>query len=273
MATNIKKETDPRASLKSTTTVTQPEVVSRDDSRSHYGNGVPSGDGVSVDTFNALNHLFQATQNALGAHGVGGTLSLGADGHVYHSLPAVGNVRPQKVDITARTTEALAFFMSAEGGGYTKEQAQGLVANLIAESGLRTDLPGDGGLAMGIAQWHPDRQAKYAALFGVDIRTDNNFRNQLKFVKWELENTEKAAGADLRRQTTAEGAATSLVYKYERPANKVGDSIKRSGIALGLGGEAERVASTTLKSSFGATDKPTIVGAATTAKTAPDLLS
>lgn len=204
-----------------------------------------AGMGVPGDIFGTLHNVFNATVNTPGFHGLGGTLSRDStNGHVYLTPPAVGNVRPQRVDITARTTEALQFFMSPEGGGYTAAQAQGLVANLIAESGLRTDLPGDGGRALGIAQWHPDRRARFAQCCrDMGLNGDfNNFRNQLAFVTWELAHNEAAAGRDLRRQTTAEGAATSLVYNYERPLNKARDAANRSGIALGLNAEATRVA-------------------------------
>ena len=47
------------------------------------------------------------------------------------------------------------------GQGWTKNQAVGIVANLEAESGLDPTIKGDKGEALGIGQWHPDRQALF----------------------------------------------------------------------------------------------------------------
>jgi hypothetical protein len=115
---------------------------------------------------------------------------------------------------TGRPEEAQAFF---EGKGWTKEQAAGIVGNLVVESRLKTDAVGDGGQAYGIAQWHPDRQAKFQQVYGKDIR-QSSFAEQLEFVNWELNNSEKAAGNALREATTADQAAAIVDKKYERSA-------------------------------------------------------
>ena len=115
---------------------------------------------------------------------------------------------------TGKPEEAQAFF---EGKGWTKEQAAGIVGNLVVESRLKTDAVGDGGQAYGIAQWHPDRQAKFQQVYGKDIR-QSSFAEQLKFVNWELNNSEKAAGDSLRGATTAYEAAEIVDKKYERSA-------------------------------------------------------
>jgi hypothetical protein len=115
---------------------------------------------------------------------------------------------------TGRPEEAQAFFQSK---GWTKEQAAGIVGNLVVESRLKTDAVGDGGQAYGIAQWHPPRQAKFKEVYGKDIR-NSSFQEQLEFVNWELNNSEKAAGNALRKATTASEAATIVDKKYERSA-------------------------------------------------------
>lgn len=115
---------------------------------------------------------------------------------------------------TGKPEEAQAFF---ESKGWTKEQAAGIVGNLVVESRLKTDAVGDGGRAYGIAQWHPDRQAKFKEVYGKDIR-NSNFQEQLEFVNWELNNSEKAAGNALRKATTASEAAAIVDKKYERSA-------------------------------------------------------
>lgn len=113
---------------------------------------------------------------------------------------------------TGRPEEAQAFF---ESKGWTKDQAAGIVGNLFVESGLRTDAVGDGGKAYGIAQWHPDRQATFQRVYGKDIK-QSNFQEQLEFVNWELNNTEKRAGDALRGATSAADAAAIVDKKYER---------------------------------------------------------
>jgi hypothetical protein len=115
---------------------------------------------------------------------------------------------------TGRPEEAQAFF---ESKGWSPEQAAGIVGNLVVESGLRTDIVGDGGRAYGIAQWHPDRQAKFREVYGKDIR-QSNFQEQLEFVNWELNNSEAAAGRRLRGATSAQDAAAIVDQYYERSA-------------------------------------------------------
>jgi hypothetical protein len=111
---------------------------------------------------------------------------------------------------------AMKFFQSA---GYTKEQAAGIVGNLQQESGknLNIGAVGDGGQAKGIAQWHPDRQAKFKEIMGKDIG-QSTLEEQLKFVDYELKNTEKSAGNQLRQAKTAAQAAQLVDRMYERSA-------------------------------------------------------
>ena len=88
----------------------------------------------------------------------------------------VGNYSPvgDGAGMTGNSKIALDFFMSPKGGGYTLEQAAGIVGNLQAESGANLDHTadtGDGGNAYGIAQWNrvasPDRVANFEKEMGV----------------------------------------------------------------------------------------------------------
>lgn len=114
------------------------------------------------------------------------------------------------------TQEAMEFFISK---GWTKEQAAGIVGNLQAESGanLKINAVGDGGKAYGIAQWHPDRQALFEKQYGKPIR-EANFKEQLEFVNWELNNSESMAGSLIKQAKTAEEAAVLTDKYYERSA-------------------------------------------------------
>jgi len=115
---------------------------------------------------------------------------------------------------TGSASTALKFFISK---GWTTEQAAGIVGNLQAESGanLKTDAVGDAGQAYGIAQWHPPRQKDFSKTIGKDIR-GSSLQDQLTFVDWELNNTERNAGKQLKTAKTAEEAAWIMDEYYER---------------------------------------------------------
>jgi hypothetical protein len=101
--------------------------------------------------------------------------------------------------------------------GWTKAQAAGLAANVAAESGFRINALGDGGKAYGIAQWHPDRQLNFKKIFRKDIR-ESRFEEQVAYLDWELNNTEKKAGNMLRMATDPARAAAIVEQKFERSA-------------------------------------------------------
>lgn len=98
--------------------------------------------------------------------------------------------------------------------GWSPAQAAGILGNLQAESGFSTTVTGDGGKAVGLAQWHPDRR-RTAQQQGFDL-TDMN--QALAFVNWELNNTESAAGRRLRAAQTAKEAADIFAQYFLRPA-------------------------------------------------------
>jgi hypothetical protein len=138
--------------------------------------------------------------------------------------------------------KAMEFFMSK---GWTREQAAGIVGNLKTESStFSTTEKGDGGKAVGIAQWHPDRQARFKAIFKKDIR-DASFEEQLVFVDYELNNQEKIAGDKLRGAKSADEAALIVDEYYERSRGtgkgKGGEAVKkRQQYAMALvGGDAQ----------------------------------
>jgi hypothetical protein len=101
--------------------------------------------------------------------------------------------------------------------GWTPEQSSAIVGNLLRESNLNPNAVGDSGKARGLAQWHPDRQAKAKELYGENW---TDFNNQLKFVSWELKNTEKKAGDKLRNSKSVWEAGRAFTNEYERPKVK-----------------------------------------------------
>lgn len=131
------------------------------------------------------------------------------------------------------TASAMKYFVDQ---GWTKEQAAGIVANLQAESNLRHGAVGDGGLAYGVAQWHPDRQANFKRWAGKDIR-ESTLQEQLAFVHYELtEGEEQRAGRRLRGASTAEEAGSIVSTDYERPKHRNLEARKRAGMAGRIAG-------------------------------------
>jgi peptidoglycan hydrolase-like protein with peptidoglycan-binding domain len=131
---------------------------------------------------------------------------------------------------TGTAQSAVKFFTNK---GWTPEQAAGIVGNLQAESGanLKIDALGDKGQAYGIAQWHPDRQSRFNKVIGKDIR-QSSLEDQLAFVDWELNNTESAAGRQLKKTTTPEQAAWVMDEYYERSSGAHRQNRINNAIAL-----------------------------------------
>ncbi len=117
-----------------------------------------------------------------------------------------------------RAKRALEYFVRK---GLTPAQAAGIVGNLQAESGqsLKIDAVGDGGKAIGIAQWHPDRRRHFERWKGKPFGK-STFQDQLDFIWWELNNTERNAMAKLRRAKSAEEAAAIVDQYYERSSGQ-----------------------------------------------------
>ena len=135
---------------------------------------------------------------------------------------------------TTSAMTAVKFFISK---GWTPEQAAGIVGNLQAEAtaNLRTDLTGDGGKAYGVAQWHPDRQKKFAEVMKRDI-TRSSLEDQLAFVDWELKNSQNVApwyaGDKLKAAKTAEEAAWIVDQFYERSSGQHRQQRMSNALAL-----------------------------------------
>lgn len=102
-----------------------------------------------------------------------------------------------------------------QGRGYPGHVAAGIVGNLMAESGpgLNTTAVGDGGQALSLAQWHPDRRRE-ARANGYDL---SDFNSALAFVDWELNNSEAEAGRRLKAARNVTEAADIFAQYFLRP--------------------------------------------------------
>jgi peptidoglycan hydrolase-like protein with peptidoglycan-binding domain len=119
-----------------------------------------------------------------------------------------------------REEQAYRFFISM---GLTPIQAAGIVGNLKQESStFNTKDVGDGGESIGIAQWSSIRRKDFEKVFGKPFN-DSTFQEQLQFIWWELNNTEKRALDKLKTATTAAEAAALFDKFYERSDGKARD--------------------------------------------------
>lgn len=114
--------------------------------------------------------------------------------------------------------------------GWSREAATGLAANFYRESKFDPRAVGDGGKAVGVGQWHPDRQANFKRVFGKDLQ-DASLREQIQFADWELRNTEKGAGDRLRGARTAAEAGDIASRYYERPRDTQSEARMRADLA------------------------------------------
>lgn len=132
--------------------------------------------------------------------------------------------------LNERAQAAMRYF---ESQGWSKEQAAGIVANLIYESGGQLNHRQQqfgGGPGFGLAQWEGPRQADFKRVMGVDIR-ESTFEQQLAFVQWELNNTESRAGNSLRGAGSAADAANIFLRQFERPRDPNASQAERTRLA------------------------------------------
>lgn len=102
--------------------------------------------------------------------------------------------------------------------GFAPHQAAAWAARLAVESGtqLNPTARGDGGLAYGIAQWHPDRWGSVSKWMESQGLDPNSRESQMKAALWEKTTTEKAAGEALRSAQDLPQAMAAMM-RYERP--------------------------------------------------------
>lgn len=125
-------------------------------------------------------------------------------------------------NVANRASRGMEFFQSK---GLTRDQAAGLVGNLVGESGLNPTArnPGDGrdgSDSIGSGQWNAERAQslrRFAAARGKDW---TDYDTQLEFIWYELTTGEGGnAGVldKLRRARTVDEATAVIANDYERP--------------------------------------------------------
>lgn len=126
--------------------------------------------------------------------------------------------------------DAMKFWMQQ---GYTKEQAAGIVANMIRESNGDPNARGDGGKAHGLFQWHPDRRAAILKGTGIDVSSASK-EDQLKAAAWEMQHEKIFNDEYFRKLKGADAAGAYFSSAFERPADKMGEALRRGQMALGI---------------------------------------
>ena len=148
-----------------------------------------------------------------------------------------------------RIEKAFNFFVSPEGGGFTAEQACGIIGNFHVENGvnLRNDkdfdpdasvVEADGARAYGLAQWNDAPRAaniaggltRYAELLDFSTKNGLDYKSlyaQLQFTKYELYKYKFLGIADLITAQTVDEASLVFEKKYLRPAKGSTDERKK----------------------------------------------
>ena len=162
-------------------------------------------------------------------------------------------------------------FSYYRGLGYSPPQAAALAGNAMAESSGDPTIKGDQGKALGIFQWHPDRQARlfdYAKSQGLDPKSE---QAQLGFFDWELKNTERRAGDMLRAAQTPEQAQAAVLASLRPQGFRMSDPTQSHNYSgrlkntLALLGSADGITPTDPTALTAGQTTPTVANAASTA--------
>ena len=102
--------------------------------------------------------------------------------------------------------------------GLTKDQAAGVAANVMRESGFVTNKWGDKGTSVGIAQWHNDRVSKYNTEYGASGSLANaSYEDQVKYLIWEAK--KRGDLEAVKRATNAADAVDIWERRFEVSAD------------------------------------------------------
>ncbi len=159
-----------------------------------------------------------------GSSGSSGSSSAGSSGPAGNSGP----ITPPTPSGGARAEQAMRWFMSGSGGGFTKNQAAGIVGNLQQESyaGLKHTITGYDGKHYGIAQWNTDRQNLFRKANNKSIK-QSTFEEQLSFVTYELKTNKGYGIAQIRASSTVAQSTEAFLVGFERPGNAEAERRRR----------------------------------------------
>lgn len=146
----------------------------------------------------------------------------GAEAFLAGTSPAFGKGKYEK----ASAGEIASYLVSK---GWSAGMAEGMAANIMAESGGVTNARGDNGKAYGLAQWHGARALAFRLAFGHSLM-DAGWKEQLDFVDREA----RKMKIDVGKNISARGGAADLSLNYEKPANAAAQAMNRANLAQSL---------------------------------------
>lgn len=122
----------------------------------------------------------------------------------------------------AMLDQVKAYFMA---NGFTEAQASGIARGVFAEGG-GVDVKNPNSSAYGIGQWLKPRQRDFKRLWGKDIH-GSSLIDQLGFMLWEFNNTEKGAGDAIRGAGDEKTAFIHYITKMMRPGAGTAGDLRR----------------------------------------------
>jgi len=152
--------------------------------------------------------------------------------------------------------------LSNSGIGLQDYMIAGILGNLHAESKFNTGAVGDGGTAVGIAQWREgrlDNLKKFASANKADWRSLNV---QSQFIVWELKNSHPEALKALLASKDVRGATAAIAKYYEKPkGSQSGDGSGSHNFAGRLAAAQQVLAGGELRGGkSGVEDDPVLAG-------------
>lgn len=129
--------------------------------------------------------------------------------------------RSGTVEITPGANKSVAekraaLFKMLTAQGYNRNAAAGFVGGVLGENAA-LDPNAENQGHIGIGQWDARRQAEFARVMGRPLK-GSSFEDQARFMLYELQHGEKAAGDALRNAVSVRGGA-EVNMQYERPYN------------------------------------------------------
>jgi hypothetical protein len=113
--------------------------------------------------------------------------------------------------------------------------ADGFVLNFKDESGFNTSAVGDGGNAIGLAQWNGPRMQSLQAFSKERGVPHSDADAQMDYLMHELQGPEAGAWKKIQAANNAGSAAAAIVNHFERPAEKHRARREQSYLAYGAG--------------------------------------
>ena len=114
---------------------------------------------------------------------------------------------------------------------YSEAAAAGIIANMTAESALKTNVFGDNGTSYGLCQWHNERFDQLIDFAANMKKPVEDIDVQLQFFKYEMEHKYKSVDHEIRKYTNnargASDAAYAMCVLFECPADAETKGVQR----------------------------------------------